>query len=120
MFKDTLRRLRKEKGISQTRLAEILNYSPSSISMYESSDRIPHVAILRQIADFFGVTVSYLLAGEEQGSYYINQDTADKAQELFENKDMRLLFDAAKDSRPEDLQMAADLLRRLKATNPDG
>ncbi|HAB94850.1 MAG TPA: XRE family transcriptional regulator, partial [Lachnospiraceae bacterium] len=33
---------------------------------------------------------------------------------------MRVLFDAAQDSRPEDLQMAADLLRRLKKTNPDG
>jgi hypothetical protein len=33
---------------------------------------------------------------------------------------MRILFDAAKDSKPEDLRRAADLLMRFKETNPDG
>lgn len=52
--------------------------------------------------------------------YYENEQTAHIAQELFESKEMKLLFDAAKDSKPEDLQMAANLLMRLKGTNPDG
>jgi hypothetical protein len=41
------------------------------------------------------------------------------AQKLFENQGMRILFDAAQNSRPEDLKMAADLLERLKGTNTD-
>ena len=45
---------------------------------------------------------------------------AEIAQEIYETPGMRILFDAARDSRPEDLQMAADLLRRLKQTNQDG
>lgn len=57
--------------------------------------------------------------GELEAPYY-DDETAEMAQELFDNKDLRLLFDAAKDCRPEDLQMAADLLKRLKQTNPDG
>ena len=52
--------------------------------------------------------------------YYTDPETAQLAQELFEDKDLRMLFDAARDSKPQDLQMAADLLRRLKETNPDG
>lgn len=56
----------------------------------------------------------------DKDTYYINKETAEVAQSLFDNEDMRLLFDAAKDSKPEDLKMAADLLKRLKATNPEG
>lgn len=49
----------------------------------------------------------------------MNPETAEIAQQLFEDKDLRVLFDAARDSSPEDLQMAAELLRRLKGANPD-
>ena len=55
-----------------------------------------------------------------QSSYYTDPETAQLAQELFEDKDLRVLFDAARGSKPEDLQMAADFLKRLKATNQDG
>ena len=51
---------------------------------------------------------------------YYDDDTAEMAQALFENEDMRLLFDAAQGCTPADLKMAADLLKRLKSTNPDG
>ena len=77
-----------------------------------------------KIANYFGVSVTYLMGQtdfpEPPQEYYIYGETAKQAQELFEDKDMRLLFDAAKGSKPEDLRMAADLLNRLKETNPDG
>lgn len=79
------------------------------------------------IAKYLNVSPEYLLTGQnpEKEStsgqkYYFDDDTAKKAQELFENPNMRILFDAARDSKPEDLQMAADLLARLKESNPDG
>lgn len=52
--------------------------------------------------------------------YYYDEETQEVADALHKDKDLRVLFDAARDSRPEDLQMAADLLRRLKETNPNG
>ena len=52
--------------------------------------------------------------------YYVYGETAEIAQEIFENPDSRALFDASRGSRPEDLRMATDLLLRLKRTNPDG
>lgn len=79
------------------------------------------------VAEYFNVSPEFLLTGQnpEKEStsgqkYYFDDATAEKAQELFENPGMRILFDAARDSKPEDLQMAADLLKRLKETNPDG
>lgn len=54
------------------------------------------------------------IAGNNE--HYFDNETAKVAQDIFQNEDMRLLFDAAKDSKPEDLKMAADLLLRLKKT----
>lgn len=56
----------------------------------------------------------YSPIGNNSGTYYMNKETVEMAQKLFENKDMRLLFDAAKDAAPEDLKMAHDLLMRMK------
>ena len=61
--------------------------------------------------------MNFLMGGKAKESapdYYTNPETAKLAQELFENHDLRILFDAARDSDPKDLQMAADLLKRLK------
>ncbi|MGP1349007.1 MAG: helix-turn-helix domain-containing protein [Stomatobaculum sp.] len=46
--------------------------------------------------------------------YYHNPETAQAAQEIFENKELRLLFDAARDSSPEDLQTVHQMLLALK------
>ena len=52
--------------------------------------------------------------------WYINDETAKIAQEIFEDPNKRALFYAARDRRPEDIKMAADMLERFKETNPDG
>ncbi len=111
--------LRKNRGWSQTELAQRVGYTDKSmISKVEKGVvDIPRSQIIK-FAEVFNITASELI-GETSEGYY-NDDALDVAQRLFEDKDMRILFDAAKDSRPEDLQMAADLLKRLKATNPDG
>ena len=73
--------------------------------------------IFNQLDYDFAVRLNPTIDDEQ---YYLNNETAQIAQEIFENKDMRILFDAARDSRPEDLKIAADMLRRFKETNPDG
>lgn len=66
-------------------------------------------------------TMQAIERGElELPKYYEDDETAEMAQTIFENEDMRLLFDAAKDSKPEDIKRAADFLKMLKATNPEG
>ena len=50
----------------------------------------------------------------EDSKYYINEETAEMAQALFENRNLRVLFDAAKDATPEDLKTTYDMLMALK------
>lgn len=56
-----LKQLRKERGISQVRLAMELSVSQHTISRYETGEREADYAMLIRIADFFDVSVDYLL-----------------------------------------------------------
>ena len=56
-----LREIRKAKGISQIKLAMELNTTQNTISRYETGEREPGIAELISLADFFGVSVDYLL-----------------------------------------------------------
>lgn len=110
----TLAELERRIGVSRGSLAKMKTSTPKA-------DRV------QKIADYFGVSAEYLITGKDTEKvsdsgekYYFSNETAEMAQELFENKDIRMLFDAARDSKPEDLRMAADLLLRLKGTNNDG
>ena len=53
--------LRQTAGMTQSALAEKLNYSDKAISKWERAEAVPDVAVLKQIADYFGVSVDYLL-----------------------------------------------------------
>ena len=56
-----LREIRKRKNISQLKLAMDLNLSQNTISRYETGEREPGIAELIMIADYFQVSVDYLI-----------------------------------------------------------
>lgn len=56
--------LRKSKGISQGKLEKELGFSNGSISKWKNS--MPTSERLQKVADYFGVTTSYLLTGMEE------------------------------------------------------
>ena len=58
--------LRSEDGITQSKLAQVLNYSDKAVSKRERGESLPDITVLKKIADYFGVTVDYLLTAEHQ------------------------------------------------------
>ena len=60
-----LKQLRRERGISQVRLAMELSVSQHTISRYETGEREADYAMLIRIADYFDVSVVYLLERTE-------------------------------------------------------
>lgn len=122
-FQSILKSLRLAKNLTQDELAKQLRISRSAIGMYESGAREPDFDTLELIADFFNVDIDYLMGRTTKttfiphatdDSYYTNPETAKIAQEIYENKELSLLFDAAKDAAPEDLQTVHTMLLALK------
>ncbi|HZK52788.1 MAG TPA: helix-turn-helix domain-containing protein [Desulfosporosinus sp.] len=57
--------LREDRGLIQSQLAEHLGIGRASVSNYENGDRFPDAKALIKYADFFGVTIDYLLERSE-------------------------------------------------------
>ncbi len=60
-FSFRIKELREERGLSQARLARELGVGTGSVGMWESTSEIPPVKKLLVIADFFGVSLDYLV-----------------------------------------------------------
>lgn len=140
-IKDRIRQLRIAHGWSQQELAEKLGVTNVAVSQWERGVKQPKLEMREALCDLFNVNMEYLngnwdkisrLVTEEEASildkahsekkqeYYTDPETAKIAQEIFDDKNMRILFDAASGSNPEDLKMAADLLKRLKGNANGG
>ena len=61
-----LKKLRKERNISQLKLAIDLNMNQNTISRYENLEREADYETLIKFADYFGVSIDYLLGRTEK------------------------------------------------------
>ncbi len=61
-----LKELRKEKNITQEKLAEIMGVSNRSVSRWETGSNLPDLDILIQLSDFYEVELRELLDGERK------------------------------------------------------
>ena len=67
-FKDNLKKLRLQAGLTQGELAHKLGTSQSRIGMYESGQRQPNFEMLDKLADFFKTHMNYLITGSHENN----------------------------------------------------
>lgn len=60
-IKEVLKKLRKEKGITQEEISKILNISRGAYAKYETGANLPPAPNIKKLADFYGVSADYLL-----------------------------------------------------------
>ena len=112
---ENVKSIAKSKGYSINQLEKELGFARSYISKFQKIT--PSMDKVQKIADFLEVSVDQLINGEKnekQNGYYFNQETAAIAQEIFENKELRMLFDASRNATPEDLIAVRDVMLALK------
>ena len=114
---DIIKYLCDSNGIAMTALETKLGFGRGSLGKLKNTNRAMTSDRLQKVADYFGVTTSYLLTGEKDEEYYVNPATAEMAQELFDNRDLRLLFDASRNATPEQLRLVRDLVLQLTKGN---
>lgn len=77
---ERIENLRKNKGISQGKLEKELGFSNGSISKWKTS--MPTPDRLQKIANYFGVTIEYLMTGEKNAPELSARDERDIAKDL--------------------------------------
>lgn len=73
---ERIAQLRKSRSMSQFQLAKTLNIATSTLGMYETNKRKPNMEMLEKLADFFGVSIDYLLGRETSDKSDIDLDRA--------------------------------------------
>lgn len=92
-FKDIIKKLRQERGLSQQELAQKTGLSASSIGMYEQGRRKPSFEVLQLFADTFNVDIDYLLGRSVEPNRYLTILT--RAQKELPEEDLKSLEDMA-------------------------
>lgn len=115
--------LLQKHGVSTYRVSKETGIAQSVFSSWKNGISTPKQDKMQKIADYFNVSLEYLMTGEEKKGgekYYLNDETAKIAQDIFENKELRMLFDTARDAEPEDLQAVHHMLLALKRKGRGG
>lgn len=102
--------LRKQKGISQSELAQALNVSPSTIGMWETDQRAIKDDNLSSLADYFSVTTDYLLGRNQAPDWADKDDLIELDKILDSNVDMAYGGETLTD---EERQRVKDILTGL-------
>ena len=105
-------------------LAKYMKVSSATVSDWMHGKKMPRVDKLKSLSNYFGINMTDLTDDADEKSqqekYYLDPETAKRAQKLFDDPYIHALLDAAEDSKPENITMVAELLNRLKGTNIDG
>ena len=108
-FGDILTSLREERGIYQKELAAILKVSVGTVSNYENNIHFPDQEALLQLADYFGVTVDYLLG---RTSYRYSLDTLNE--EYAPGMTVAELVDTIQHFSPQNMASFLDYIELLQ------
>lgn len=104
-------------GVTAYKVSKESGVTQSTLSDWKRGRSTPKTENMKKIADYFGVSVDYLMTGEEKEDskkYYTNEETAAVAQEIFENKELRALFSVQRNMEPEDLRALHNMALALK------
>lgn len=107
MFALRLKELREQKGLSQKAFSMKLGVSQSTVGMWESKKREPNFETAKKIADFFGVSVDYILGRTNEP----NQIDLDKELEGVQFA----LYSETKELTDEEKKSVLDFVKFLKS-----
>ncbi len=82
-FSDNFKFMRKQRGLTQEQIAETLGVSCQAVSKWETNSSYPDISLLPIIADYFGVSVDYLIGHDTSKQIEEINTTCAHAGELF-------------------------------------
>lgn len=115
IFSERLRHYLNKYEMTQLELSKLLGVGTTSVYNWCNGIKTPRMDKVDAMCNIFNCRRSDLM--EERSNteqYYINEETAEVANDIMHNKELRLLFDAARDADPSDLTTVHQMLMALK------
>lgn len=122
---ENIRFLRTKNGYSQDDIANMLGYkSFTTIQKWESGVSEPPLKALKKLSEIFNIDMNDLATkklslniNEDNNVYYLDDDARDMAQFLYENPDYKVLFDASRKVKKEDIHFVKEMIDRMSNNN---
>lgn len=115
---DNIKKWRELRNLKQSELAELVGVSDKTVSSWEINRTEPKMGMVEKISSALNCKKTDIIGideSEAEDHYYLNDETREIAQEVFENPDLRSLFHVARDIPPEELRAHIDFMKRLKS-----
>lgn len=112
-----IKELREERHILQKELGDALGIAQNTLSQYETGRREPDLDTTQKIADFFGVSVDYLLGREAQKEKpLINNDEelTEYLDELRSRPEKRMLFSVTKNATKAQIEAIVKMIEEMQ------
>ncbi len=88
-FSNNFKTMRKQRSLTQEQIAETLGVSCQAVSKWETNSSYPDISLLPIIADYFGVSVDYLIGHDTSKRMEEIDNTCSLADTLFAEKRYR-------------------------------
>ena len=97
-------------------MCEALGVKYTTFSDWVNGNVYPRIDKIELMANYFGIEKSDLIEDKSSSepSYYTNKVTQQLAQKIFDNPDLKILFDTTKDCSPEDMKKVISMVKAFK------
>ena len=104
-------------GYNQADLARHMKVSTATTAKWCTGQTMPRIDKIQSICNWLGIEKSDLLEDKANDGYYLNADARDLAQFLFDNPDYKVLFDASRKVKREDIEFVKNMIDRMNGNN---
>jgi len=124
---ENIRFLRTKKGYSQDDIANKLGYkSFTTIQKWESGVSEPPLKALKKLSEIVNIDMNDLATkklstdtSSDNDVYYLDDDARDMAQFMYENPEYKVLFDASRKVKKEDIDFVKQMIDRMSNKGDD-
>lgn len=108
-------RLRDEKGLNDYRVSKAVGISAASLSEWKRGKSKPKTDKLQKLADFFGVSIEYLMGAQAERIGSRSDAAAPPIKEyIVRSEEMELLIEEAERHSPDNLRLIVEMMKKMK------
>jgi len=117
LYGERLKQLREAAGLKQSDVAAVVGVSSQAVSKWETNKSAPDGDAIKALCKLYNVTANDILGIDTPNS---DEDIWQLREALRRDPERRMLFDAARNVKKEDIMTAARILDALKRSSEDG
>lgn len=102
-------------GKTRKDICRDLNFTYSTFTEWVNGNIYPRIDKIEMLANYFGIEKSDLIEDKDKQSesYYLDDDAKDLLEFMSNNPEYKVLFDASRKVKKEDIKFVMDMIKRL-------